>query len=79
MDDRTSILAHDPERRSCAAPFKLCQLKEGQPDKLDHKVEQLLWFGDNYAIYRTKQGIYAQFSDDEQEADEQREIYRDLP
>jgi hypothetical protein len=40
MDDRTSTLGSGPKRRSCADPFMLCELEEGQPDKLDHNVEK---------------------------------------
>jgi hypothetical protein len=72
MDDRTSILAPDTKPRSCAAPFMLCELKEDEPDKYGHNVEQILWLVKNYAIYRTKQGVYVHFSDDDQEAREQR-------
>ena len=72
MDDRTSIPAPDPRPRSCAAPFMLCELKEGQPDKLGHSVQQILWFAKNYAIYRTEQGVHVQFSDNDEEASEQR-------
>lgn len=75
MDDRTSRLASAPKLRSCAAPFMLCELEEGQPDKLGHNVEKILWFVKNYAIYRTRQGVYVQFSDDEQEAREQRQSF----
>jgi hypothetical protein len=35
----------------------------------------MLWVEIDYAIYRTKQGIYIQFSDDEQEASEQRQRF----
>jgi hypothetical protein len=75
MDDRTSTLTLEPKRRSCTDPFMLCQLREGQADKLGHEVEQILWVGENYAIYRTKQGVYLQFSDNEQEAREQRQRF----
>jgi hypothetical protein len=53
----------------------LCELEEGKPDKLGHKVEQILWFAKNYAIYRTKQGVYVQFSDNDREALEQRQRF----
>jgi hypothetical protein len=75
MDDRTSTLGSDLKRRSCADPFKLCELQEGQPDKLGHKIEQILWFATTYAIYRTKQGVYVHFSDNEDEASKQRQRF----
>ena len=75
MDDRTSTLASAPTRHSCAHPLMLCELEEGQPDKLGHKIEQILWFVKSYAIYRTKQGVYVHFSDNEQEASEQRQRF----
>jgi hypothetical protein len=38
-------------------------------------LKKKLWFGKNYAIYRTKQGVYVHFSDNEQEATEQRRSF----
>jgi hypothetical protein len=54
-------------------PFLLCELKEGGKDKLGHEVEELLWLAQNYAIYRSRPGVYIQFSDfPEQEADQRK-------
>ena len=47
----------------CTKPFLLCELVEGQKDKLGHKVEEILWIGQRYAIYRSQKGVYVQFSD----------------
>ena len=54
MDDRVSTLTSDPQHRSCADPFMLCELEEGKPDKLGHKVEQI--------PVVTKQGVYVHAS-----------------
>jgi hypothetical protein len=75
MDDHTLTLVSDQKRRSCIDRLMLCELEEGQPDKLGHKVEQILWLGKDYAIYRTHPGVYVQFSDNEQEASEQRQRF----
>jgi hypothetical protein len=32
----------------CGRPFLLCELVEGQNDKLGHKVEEILWIGRGY-------------------------------
>src|SRR5262249_27153601 len=47
----------------CAKPFLLCQLREGQNDKLEHLVEEIFWIGQQYAVYRSEKGVYVQFSD----------------
>jgi len=47
----------------CTKPFLLCQLKEGQKDKLGHTVEEIFWIGQGYAVYRSEKGVYVQFSD----------------
>jgi hypothetical protein len=47
----------------CAKSFLLCQLKEGQKDKLEHLVEEIFWIGQQYAVYRSEKGVYVQFSD----------------
>jgi len=47
----------------CTTPFKLSQLKEGEKDKLGHIVKEILWIGQQYAVYCTEAGVYVQFSD----------------
>jgi hypothetical protein len=56
---------------SCTTQFMLHDLAAGKPDKLGHRVKDILWAGQNYAIYCTKRGVYVQFSDcSVQEADQ---------
>lgn len=47
----------------CTKPFLLCELREGQTDKLGHRVEEIFWIGQKYAVYRSEKGVYVQFSD----------------
>jgi hypothetical protein len=56
----------------CTNPFPLSALKEGKKDKLGHEVEEILWVGRNYAVYRSQKGVYVQFSDCPQEEEIQR-------
>jgi hypothetical protein len=74
MDDQTSKPFSTAKRPPCEK-FGLSGLEEGSPDKLGHIVEEILWVGKNYAVYWTKQGVYVHFSDDENEADEQRQRF----
>lgn len=62
----------------CARPFLLSELREGNKDKLGHLVEEILWIGHNYAIYRTEKGVYAQFSDNEREEMDQRQKFTQI-
>jgi hypothetical protein len=59
----------------CATPFLLGQLKEGQKDKLGHTVKEILWVGQEYAVYRSEAGVYVQFSDSSDVAAEQRKKF----
>jgi hypothetical protein len=62
----------------CGTPFLLCQLMEGQKDKLGHEVIEILWIGQNYAIYCSEKGMYVQFADTEKEAAEQRSRFTEI-
>jgi hypothetical protein len=62
----------------CTKPFLLCELQEGKSDKLGHKVEDILWMGRNYAIYRTERGVYVHFSDVPAEEVEQRSRFTEI-
>jgi hypothetical protein len=74
MDDQTSK-PHSTAKRPPCDKFGLSELEEGSPDKLGHIVEEILWVGKNYAVYWTKHGVYVHFSDDENQADEQRQRF----
>jgi hypothetical protein len=81
MDDHTAIgLAErvTDGNGPCTKTFRLCDLREGQKDKLDHKVEEILWIGRNYAIYRSQKGVYAQFSDSPPEEADQRSRFTEI-
>jgi len=68
-DGHSKQIENGPRKK----PFLLCELKEGGKDKLGHEVEELLWLAQNYAIYRSRPGVYIQFSDfPEQEADQRK-------
>ena len=71
MAERTDK-AFDDQEGPCTKQFLLSQLMEKRDDKLGHKVEEILWIGRQYAIYRTDKGVYVQFSDSEDEEKAQR-------
>src|SRR5262245_11587528 len=70
--------AHTEEIDSCTKPFLLCQLEAGKKDKLGHEVEEILWVGRNYAIYRSDKGVYVHFSDCPDEEVDQRKKFTDI-
>jgi hypothetical protein len=75
MDDHTTMGSAEGATDGsgpCTKPFPLSALKEGKKDKLGHEVEEILWIGRNYAIYRSRKGVYVQFSDCAQEEKVQR-------
>jgi hypothetical protein len=75
MDDHTSTgLAGGQEaaRDPCTTPFLLCELVEGGKDRLGHEVEEILWMGRNYTIYRSEKGVDVQFADTPSEEATQR-------
>jgi hypothetical protein len=54
------------------------QLLVGQKDEMGHHVEDVLWRGGDYVIYRTAKGVQVQFSNDEGVAHLQRQRYADI-
>jgi hypothetical protein len=81
MDDHTATgLAGrmTDEGGPCTKPFLLCDLMEGKKDKLGCEVEEILWIGRDYAIYRSRKGVYVQFSDSPQEAAVQRSRFTEI-
>jgi hypothetical protein len=81
MDDHAGIGLAEPVADGsgpCAKPFRLCNLREGKKDKLGHEVEEILWIGRNYAIYRSQKGVYVQFSDSPQEEIVQRSRFTEI-
>jgi len=74
MDSRSTAFTEPAADRShsCTEPFLLRQLQAGNSDKLGHRVEDILWVGRNYVVYRSEKGVYVQFSDDPQEEATQR-------
>ena len=63
---------------SCTIPFLLCDLRPGDRDKLGNTVQEILWIGSNYAIYRSDKGVYAHFSDCPAEAQRQIAQFTDI-
>jgi hypothetical protein len=59
-------------------PFSLHKLQVNEKDKLGHKVLEILWLGENYAVYRSEKGVVVQFSDDANEESEQRKRFSDI-
>ncbi|MBV8701297.1 hypothetical protein [Bradyrhizobium sp.] len=66
------------EQNFCTTKFKLCQLKEGQKDRLGHLVEEIFWNEGNYAVYRSERGVYVQFADSPEEAAAQRSEFTEI-
>jgi hypothetical protein len=80
MDDRTSTgFAEQAEGSDhCTKPFLIRQLLEEKKDKLERKVEEVLWLGRNYAVYRTERSVHVQFSDCPQEEAAQRRRFTEI-
>jgi hypothetical protein len=78
MGDGTKQCSDQAGSASCAKPFLLRELKEGGKDKLGHEVEEMLWVARNYAIYRSRLGVYVQFSDCPQEEAAQRKKFTEI-
>jgi len=75
MESHTALSMVEPttdEVGPCGKTFRLCDLMEGRNDKLGHKVEDILWIGQDYAIYCSEKGMYVQFSDSPEEEAAQR-------
>jgi len=78
MQDKTAEerAEHTPDGNGpCATSFLLNQLKEGQKDKLGHTVKEILWIGQEYAVYRSDAGVYVQFSDSSDIEADQRKMF----
>jgi hypothetical protein len=66
MDDQTAtgLAGGQPTARDpCTTPLRLCELVEHGKDRLGHEVEEILWMGRNYTIYRSDKGVDVQFAD----------------
>jgi hypothetical protein len=63
------------EHRIQAPPLSLGDLKAGKLDLLGNTIQEILWCGTNYAIYRSDKGVYVHFSDHPDEACEQRQKF----
>jgi hypothetical protein len=77
MDDRTASPSAD-ESPFCTKPFLLCELRAGVKDRLGNQIEDILWLGTSYAIYRSQKGIDIQFSDNRKEEDVQRRKFTEI-
>jgi hypothetical protein len=81
MDDRTTPAFAEPIRgdgRHCTEQFSLPELRHGKNDKLGNRVEEILWVGRNYLVYRSQKGVYVQFSDDPEEEAVQRNRFTEI-
>jgi hypothetical protein len=81
MDDYTATGSAEratDESGSCTKPFSIRELLESRKDKLGHDVEEILWLGRNYAIYRSHKGVYVQFADCRQEEIAQRSRFTEI-
>jgi hypothetical protein len=59
-------------------PVSLRKLAVGEKDDMGHQIEDVLWKGSDYAIYRTGKGVQVQFSDNKDVAHRQRQRYASL-
>jgi hypothetical protein len=64
--------------RENSEPVSLRELSVGKKDYMGHHIEDVLWKGTDYGIYRTGKGVQVQFSDDEDVAHLQRQRYAEL-
>jgi hypothetical protein len=56
-------------------PFPLECLRVRELDKLGNLVQEILWLGTNYAIYRSNKGVYVHFSNCQEEEKNQRKKF----
>jgi hypothetical protein len=63
------------EDKSSTPPFGL-KLKE--TDKLGNRIEEILWLGSQYAIYRSTKGVVVHFSDCSKDEEEQRQKFAEI-
>jgi hypothetical protein len=78
MDDQTAtgLAAGQPAARDpCTRPLLLCELVEGGKDRLGHEIEEILWMGRNYTIYRSEKGVDVQFADSPSDEAAQRSAF----
>jgi hypothetical protein len=89
MDDHTTAYAASvtdeayaatvtDEGDPCTKRFSLRDVKRGQRDKLGNGVEDILWIGRDYAIYRSEKGVYVQFADCTRREEEQRNKFTEI-
>ena len=67
-----------PASPASADAFPLSSLKIGAPDKRGRTVTDILWAVQDFKIYKTDKGISPQFSDDPEQARQQRQDYMAL-
>jgi hypothetical protein len=81
MDDRITIASSESILAGggpCTKQFRLHQLQPKSHDKLGHLVEDILWVGRSYVVYRSEKGVYVQFSDDPEEEATQRRRFTEV-
>ena len=60
----TGSQGEDGERgRTCHGTFSLAEIRLTKEDKLGNIVQEILWCGSEYIIYRTCKGVFVHFSD----------------
>jgi hypothetical protein len=64
--------------KPCNAPFPLSQLELHKPDKLHNEILKLIWVGQEYAVYRSSEGVYVHFSDCPETEREQRKRFTEV-
>lgn len=62
----------------CATPFLLAGIKVGATDKLGHIIQDVLWCGADYTVYRSDKGVYVHFSDCPDREKKQREAFAEI-
>lgn len=67
-----------PVGHACHTSFLLDQIQVGHPDKLGNLVQELLWYGRDYIIYRTCRGVFINFSDCSEKEREQRTAFTQI-
>lgn len=65
-------------RRACHASFPLADIRRGKEDKLGNKVQEILWCGAEYIVYRSCLGVYVHFADCADTEARQRKAFNEI-
>lgn len=73
--DSATIIAFGTQRDVSHDDYSLKNLQRYRKDKLGNTVLEILWLSPDYAIYRSKVGVFIHFSDDKEKEKQQRAAF----